>query len=492
SLQDPKEPSEVVIISKDEVSVEKSISEYLPQKGDTLYAWDTLNVWNKKPKASHKSQNSLSSGGKSQPKQILKQVSGSVKSGQLLALMGASGAGKTTLLNILNFNSGKLYVEGQRCINGAPATSEFISSNTAYVQQEDLFLPALTVREHLIFTSRVRISGKSTAERLKCVDFIIHELGLTKCQHTRIGHPARSKGISGGEMKRLSFASEYLTDPVILFCDEPTSGLDSFMAQSVVRVMQKMAQAGKSVICTIHQPASEIFEMFDHIYLLSVGRVAFTGTVEESLDFFDKVGYPCPLNHNPADFFIFTLAVTPGDEENCRARASAICDAYETSSKHMEIQTLAKYRVADSDKWKNQIMHKLTGGTHYKTNRCIQFIALLGRSFKLFIREPIIFFARMISMTFLATMFSLVFMNQTKDQGGVKNINGCIFFLIMSVFIQCGLGIVFVLCDEAPIFLREHWNGMYRTDVYYVSKVLCCWAMSPRLVGIWLQFYLES
>ena len=62
--------------------------------------------------------------------------------------------------------------------------------------------------------------------------------------------------------------------------------LDAFMAQQVVEVMLKMTRMGKAIICTIHQPASEVFEMFDHIYLLSQGRVAYTGTTSEALDFF--------------------------------------------------------------------------------------------------------------------------------------------------------------------------------------------------------------
>lgn len=70
------------------------------------------------------------------------------------------------------------------------------------------------------------------------------KLALTKCRNTIIGIPGRVKGLSGGEMKRLSFASEVLTDPPLMFCDEPTSGLDSFMAHQVVCVLK--ALAGKS------------------------------------------------------------------------------------------------------------------------------------------------------------------------------------------------------------------------------------------------------
>jgi ABC-type multidrug transport system ATPase subunit len=78
------------------------------------------------------------------------------------------------------------------------------------------------------------------------VDALISRLNLKKCQHNLIGNVAAGggRGISGGERKRLSFATEVITNPSVLFCDEPTSGLDSYMAQSVVDAMQELAMAG--------------------------------------------------------------------------------------------------------------------------------------------------------------------------------------------------------------------------------------------------------
>ncbi|KAL7306163.1 hypothetical protein TKK_0001609 [Trichogramma kaykai] len=111
-------------------------------------------------------------------------------------------------------------------------------------------------------------------------------LALTKSRNTVIGIAGRLKGISGGEMKRLSFASEVLTDPPLMFCDEPTSGLDSFMAHQVISVLKKLAARGKTIITTLHQPSSEIFSMFDKILLIAEGRVAFMGTSDEACNFF--------------------------------------------------------------------------------------------------------------------------------------------------------------------------------------------------------------
>jgi ABC-type multidrug transport system ATPase subunit len=124
------------------------------------------------------------------------------------------------------------------------------------------------------------------------------------------------KGISGGERRRLAFASEIMTNPSILFADEPTSGLDSFMAVSVVECIKILAECGKTVVFTIHQPSSELFKMFDKICLMSEGRLAFIGTRHEATAFFESQGYPCPVKYNPADYFIKTMSISPIDREN--------------------------------------------------------------------------------------------------------------------------------------------------------------------------------
>ena len=96
----------------------------------------------------------------------------------------------------------------------------------------------------------------------------------------------RIKGISGGERRRLAFASEILTNPPLLFCDEPTSGLDSFMAMTIVESLRDLASQGKTIICTIHQPSSEIFQNFDNLYLMAEGRLAYCGALANADDFF--------------------------------------------------------------------------------------------------------------------------------------------------------------------------------------------------------------
>lgn len=109
-----------------------------------------------------------------------------------------------------------------------------------------------------------------------------------------------------------------------MFCDEPTSGLDSFMAEKLVQIIKKMALNGRTTICTIHQPSSDVFGLFDNLLLMADGRVAYMGPMSGTLPYFAKIGIKCPLNYNPADFLIKELAMIPGKEFECRNKINVI------------------------------------------------------------------------------------------------------------------------------------------------------------------------
>jgi len=134
-------------------------------------------------------------------------------------------------------------------------------------------------------------------------------LNLKKAENTLIGDPDRGiKGISGGERRRLSVGCELITNPSLIFFDEPTSGLDSYMALMIVDEMNRLARNGKTIICTIHQPSSQIFSKFDRLCLLTDGHLAFFGDLDQANRFFTNQGFPVPINFNPADHYINTLA----------------------------------------------------------------------------------------------------------------------------------------------------------------------------------------
>lgn len=408
-------------------------------------------------------------------KRILDNVTGCVRPGEFLAIMGASGAGKTTLLNCLTFrNTGKLKISGERFLNGAKVNTDTLARISGYVQQDDLFIPTLTVKEHLEFQALLRMEKHlNYDERMIRVGEVIHELGLKKCENTIIGNPERGiKGISGGERKRLAFASEVLTNPSLMFCDEPTSGLDSYMAQNIVQVLKNIASTGKTVVCTIHQPSSEVFALFDRILLMAEGRTAFLGPASDALSFFSSQGLPCPPNYNPADYYIHTLATVPGQEIESRKKSKEICDSYESSQAGQQILEIVKANrsLNSTESQEFELAEVKAKKSPYKASWFAQFRAVLWRSVISVLREPVVLRVKAFQTIFISAIIALIYQGQTLEFDNVRNIQGALFIFLTNMTFQNVFGVVNAITGELPIFLREHFNGMYRTDIYFICK----------------------
>ncbi|XP_058443759.1 protein white isoform X2 [Malaya genurostris] len=455
----------------------------IPQHERLTYTWKEIDVFGETPGDSRKEPlcSRLCSCFSRQKKDfnprkhLLKNVTGVAKSGELLAVLGSSGAGKTTLLNALAFRSPpgvKVSPTSLRALNGIPVNAEQLRARCAYVQQDDLFIAALTTKEHLIFQAMLRM-GKHVPKSVKLnrVDEVLQELSLTKCANTLIGSPGRMKGLSGGERKRLAFASESLTDPHLLLCDEPTSGLDSFMAHSVLQVLKGMAMKGKTIILTIHQPSSELYCMFDKILLMAEGRVAFLGSPYQAAEFFSQLGIPCPPNYNPADFYVQMLAIAPNKELECRDTIKKICDCYATSPAARDVMDVAS---AGKNVDEHCLLQPVNGASKsgYRSGWWTQFYYVLWRSWLTVLKDPMLVKVRLLQTAMVATLIGSIYFGQKLDQDGVMNINGSLFLFLTNMTFQNVFAVINVFSAELPVFLREKRSRLFRVDTYFLGKTI--------------------
>lgn len=236
---------------------------------------------------------------------ILNSVNGGVLPGQVLAIMGGSGAGKTSLLDILAGKRKKGTVYGDILINGAQLLPREYRAMCGFVDQEDTLLDTLTVRETLTYSAMLRLPRTMSIDAKKLrVQQTMEELAIDHLADRLVGK-SDVRGISGGEKRRLSIAQELVTSPSILFLDEPTSGLDSYNAYHVMKSLVRVARRfNRTIICTIHQPRSDIFALFDSLLLLSCGQMIYSGKILEIPSYLESIELPCPMGYNMADHLL--------------------------------------------------------------------------------------------------------------------------------------------------------------------------------------------
>ncbi|KAK4431198.1 ABC transporter G family member 1 [Sesamum alatum] len=248
-------------------------------------------------------------------KTILNDISGEARDGEIMAVMGASGSGKSTLIDALANRMAKGSVKGSISLNGEQLESRLLKVISAYVMQDDLLFPMLTVEETLMFAAEFRLPRTLSKSKKKLrVQALIDQLGLRNAAKTVIGDEGH-RGVSGGERRRVSIGIDIIHDPILLFLDEPTSGLDSTSAYMVVKVLQRIAQSGSIVIMSIHQPSYRILGLLDRMIFLSRGQTVYSGPPSNLPLFFSDFGHPIPDNENKTEFaldLIRELEGSPG------------------------------------------------------------------------------------------------------------------------------------------------------------------------------------
>ena len=391
------------------------------------------------------------------PKEILKDVHGSVPAGEVCAVLGPSGSGKSTMLNVL---AGRVVggagtrIAGHVSLDGVPISPARYRKKIAYVMQDDALDPTATPREALTFSAALRL-GKNPVETKAAVEAMLTQLGLDECADTLVGGEL-IKGISGGERKRTSVGVELVTEPRTLFLDEPTSGLDSYTAFSVVSQLKRVArETGATVVCTIHQPSSEIFAMFDRVICLKSGRVVYSGPVDQLPEYMGARGYPLPVNFNPADHLMFCVQTSTVEQ-------------LEAAKMFQVLPPPASDTVGEAHS-QTEVLQPVT--TPFFT----QLGWLLHRESKRNVRDVPALIGRFGITLFLNLLFGAIFYGAgSKDDANPQNANdhfGALVMVTISAMFGGAQPALLAFPVERPIFLREFSSGTYDSLPYFCSKV---------------------
>ncbi|KAJ2856453.1 hypothetical protein J3B02_001596 [Coemansia erecta] len=436
-----------------------------PDSGEVILKWDNL-VYEVKTKVNKQST----------VRRILHNISGEVRAGEAIALIGSSGAGKTTLLNAL---SGRIVggeLSGNILFRGAKRNPGSFKRLSAYVQQDDLMHPLLSVQETLTYASKLRLpnSHYTPEQKAERVNTVIRQLRLESAKNTRIGD-ATVRGISGGERKRVSIGTELLTDPKLLFLDEPTSGLDSNSSEMVVELVKKISvEQNTATIMTIHQPSARIFNIFDKVILLSQGRLVYFGPTSESISYFASIGYQCPVHENPADYFVDLMTLDHRSEE-ALARSQGQVDNLverfvEYTAQNSTGSNSEKQSVASGYRGKNGMA--VYQEDHMPRNNWLyEYCTLARRDWINAGRNTPFVAGQAVQAVFMALLIGFIFFYLKHDALSINNRLGAVFIICVNATFPVIMPMLTLYYKERDIMVRERSSATYRVTSFYMSKL---------------------
>jgi len=429
-------------------------------------------------------------------RKLLNGISGYVKPGQLTALMGASGAGKTTLMDVIAGRKTAGKIEGQILVNGLPQNPAVYKRISGYCEQQDLHMPLATVRESLAFSAYLRLPTTVSEEtREAFVDEILDLLELTPVKDRIIGNEAYV-GLSPGQLKLVTIGVELVANPSILFLDEPTSGLDSRAALLVMRVVKNIAATGRTVLCTIHQPSSEVFYLFDYLLLLkSGGETVYFGPLgddgKDIVEYFENDGIvgnnsaaakkrpdaPVrPPTMNPASWMLDVIgAGVAGALSRAQAKDNVGDDSASSSLEYASLYKSSELGRVESEELKRvsvvdesqQVQINLSD---YKVPWYNLLWAVQRRGLVSSWRDSRTNYGRISTLLFLGVLFGLIFLQiDDSDYAGVISKLSAIFSVLgFGGMLQNQLALPNIIVERA-VYYRERASDSYPSWMYSVS-----------------------
>jgi ABC-type multidrug transport system ATPase subunit len=376
-------------------------------------------------------------------------------------------------MDVISLRKTSGIIEGEVRLNGFLQERVSFLRSSGYVEQFDVQQAELTVRETVVFSARLRLSRDNPVTatdegRLKFVDYVLEMMELTEIAKLQVGSYELG-GLTFEQRKRLAIAVELAASPSVVFLDEPTSGLDSRGALVIMRAMKKIADTGRTVCATIHQPSAAVFEMFDDLLLLKRGgEVVFFGELgEESrylVEYFESRGAK-PIEHgeNPAAWMLTAYTKDDSDYDDMNGNEATPKDwkvEFEKSRQYTVMkETIAEIK-AHSDEAKKLSFDKVFAASRYTRE-----ILMMRRTFRIMMRSPSYNLARIMLAIVYSLILGTVFLdgqnkNKIFSENMVDGILSTIFLALTIIGVVSVSMAVPVMKQIRDVFYKHRASGM--------------------------------
>ncbi|CAO3658990.1 hypothetical protein G6F70_000758 [Rhizopus microsporus] len=428
-------------------------------------------------------------------KNILHNLTGHCKEGEMLLVLGRPGAGCTTFLKVIaNMRGSYTDVEGDVSYGGIDADTfaKRYRGQVCYNEEEDQHYPTLTAKQTLQFALRLKTPGNRLPNETKkeFVNKILYMLGnmlgLTKQMNTMVGN-AYVRGLSGGERKRMSIAEQMTTSSSINCWDCSTRGLDAASALDYTRALRIMTDVlKKTTIATLYQASNNIFTLFDKVMVLDEGRCIYFGPTDLAQSYFEALGFHCPKRKSTPDFL--TGLCNPNERE-IKPGFESIAPrfAHEFEAKYL-VSDIHKQMMAEFEQYQAHLHREKPGDTFmkavdaehqkraskkapYTASFYQQVKALTIRQFYLNLTDVGALISRYGTILIQSLITASCFFKMAEDGAGAFSRGGALFFaLLFNAFISQSELVAFLM--GRPILEKHKQFALYRPSAFYIAQVV--------------------
>ena len=403
---------------------------------------------------------------------ILTDISTTISPFQLSAWMGPSGSGKTSLISVAAglTKAGDLSKESILKINGEEG--HLPKRLVGVVWQDDLLLSNLSVEETIYFSARLKSPYTVSEKEVKLiVEETMQELGVLHIRTSLIGNTT-IRGISGGERKRVAVASELVARPAVLLLDEPTSGLDSTTAQALMTTLKDLTMMGHAIAVVIHQPRTAIYNLLDHVLLLSQGHVVFDGKASCARAYLENVPGvgSLPEETGIADWMMDSIV----NEEQRKNTRNEMVECWKqhssmTTTECMELQVEMEGTNPDSKQQRRSTLRELYAIPKFESSFWTQLRLLTRRTIKQQRGERLTRVAGLLTLAYIL-FTGLFWWRIPDDTSRIYQRNSLLFFLLIALSNGVVLASMTVFQQERALLERERAKKLYRVLPYFLAK----------------------
>lgn len=254
---------------------------------------------------------------------LISDFSGVVRDGEMMLVLGRPGSGCSTFLKaIANNRESYASVKGEVSYGGIPAgkQKQMYRGEVTYNPEDDVHFANLNVWQTFIFALTTKTKRKASQDIPTIATALMKMFGITHTTYTLVGDEY-TRGVSGGERKRVSIAETLASKSTVVCWDNSTRGLDASTALDYAKSLRIMTDiSNRTTLVTLYQAGEGIFELMDKVLVIDAGRCIFQGRANEARHYFIDLGFEAPERQTTADFL---TAVTDPNERRFRPGCEA-------------------------------------------------------------------------------------------------------------------------------------------------------------------------